>query len=393
MRRSCRLLYTVATVVGAGALAVVFFGMKGDPPPRPAPPAAPPALPPERAEKVEGKDYFPPALTYAWKTYTTKDGLPSDKAHSIRVDGDRVWIGTDEGLVRYEDGAFQVFTEADGLVHPLVLSIDVDPATGDVWIGTMGGVNRYSRGRFETFTQLGSGLANDVVYAVSVDGPHVWFATASGISRFDTRTRQWRIFNETNTPMHEPWCYAVAPAEDKVYFGIWASGVLEYDRRTEVWKVYHDPDGEFEVDIFPDDGPVNDVTSSLAYDQGTVWHATYFGLTTYDGTRWRGFFDHDSGLSSNFINFVRAAGPYGWIGTDRSLDAFDGATWYTYRRTADGRGETLVRTADGRQTRYAAPTGPAHNYVLGVDFQRERVWIATEGGVSVGTPVRQADAR
>lgn len=399
MRRSNRLLYVAGTAVVVVSLSIVFFGMKGDhpPPPRKGQPVAEPVRPVERVPSVAGKDYFPPALTYTWKNYTTEDGLPSDKAHAIRVDGDRVWIGTDAGLVLYEDGAFRTFTEADGLAHPLILSIDVDERTGDVWAGTMGGLNRISGGRFETFTQLNSGLTNDVIYYVAVDrqagGRDVWVTTAAGIGRYDTRTRQWLIYNEMNTPMHEPWTYAVAPAEDKVYFGIWASGLLEYDRQTGVWKVYHDPDGEFEMDIFPDDGPVHDVVSTMHYDDGLVWLGTYFGLSRFDGTRWKGFFDHDSGLVSNFINFARGAGPWGWIGTDRGLSVTnDGSIWYTYRRAESGRGETLVRTADGRVTSHTSPTAPVHNYVLGIDFQGERVWLATEGGVSVGTPLQQADA-
>ena len=37
-----------------------------------------------------------------WKTFTTKDGLPSDKAYAVRIDGDRVLVGTHDGLAVYE---------------------------------------------------------------------------------------------------------------------------------------------------------------------------------------------------------------------------------------------------------------------------------------------------
>jgi hypothetical protein len=43
--------------------------------------------------------------------------------------------------------------------------------------------------------------------------------------------------------MFEIWTYAVAPAEDKVYYAVWGGGVLEYDQQTERWKDYNDPDG------------------------------------------------------------------------------------------------------------------------------------------------------
>jgi ligand-binding sensor domain-containing protein len=61
-----------------------------------------------------------------------------------------------------------------------VLSLALDKRTGDVWAGTMGGLSRISGGRIDSYTQLNSGLSNDVVYGVSVEGENVWVATAAG---------------------------------------------------------------------------------------------------------------------------------------------------------------------------------------------------------------------
>jgi hypothetical protein len=44
----------------------------------------------------------------------------------------------------------------------------------------MGGLSRISGGRIDSYTQLNSGLSNDVVYGVSVEGENVWVATAAG---------------------------------------------------------------------------------------------------------------------------------------------------------------------------------------------------------------------
>ena len=60
-----------------------------------------------------------------------------------------------------------------------------DKRTGDVWAATMGGLSRFSAGRFDNFTQLNSGLPNDVVYGVGVQGDFVWVATAAGASRLE----------------------------------------------------------------------------------------------------------------------------------------------------------------------------------------------------------------
>lgn len=346
---------------------------------------APPALPPEAGATP---------TVYRWTTYTEADGLPSYKGLAIAVDGDRVWIGTDAGLVRYEDGAFTTFTRADGLAHDVIITLAVDEASGDLWAGTVAGLSRYSARKFDTFTQLDSGLQNDMVYCVEVDGPHVWAATAAGVSRYDTRTGQWQIWNETNAPMHEPWTYGVAAGPDHVYVGAWGGGLLEYHKATGRWKDYVDPDHEMEIDVFPDDGIVHDIVSFIDYDQGTVWVGTYFGLSLFDGTRWKGYFEKDSGLAGDFINFVAARNGVGWIGTDRGLSSFDGRLWRTYTRTADGGGQVVVTDEDGTVLRRInTPTGPAHDYVLGIAFQGDDIWISTEHGISRGTPERSADRR
>ncbi len=54
-----------------------------------------------------------------------------------------VWVGYDSlGRLDPSSGAWQIFTPADGLIHPEVSAIYVTPG-GVVWVGTTGGVSRY----------------------------------------------------------------------------------------------------------------------------------------------------------------------------------------------------------------------------------------------------------
>ena len=145
-----------------------------------------------------------------WKNFTVENGLPDDKAYTVRIDGDRVLVGTHHGLAVYENGNWHTYTTEDGLAHNGVVSIDVSVATGDVWIGTLGGLNRWSAGKFETFDQFNSGMPNDLVYNVFCFGKDVWVATCGGAGHYDTYTNEWEIFTEQNAPMHEPWTYAVS---------------------------------------------------------------------------------------------------------------------------------------------------------------------------------------
>ncbi len=230
-----------------------------------------------------------------------------------------------------------------------MLSLALDKRTGDLWVGTMGGLSRISAGRIDTFTQLNSGLSNDIVYGVGVQGDFVWTATAAGASRLNTRTGQWALFNERNTPMYEIWTYAVSPAEDKVYYAVWGGGVLEYDVKTERWKDYNDPDGETEIVLMKDQGLIHEITTSVSYVDKILWVATYFGASRYDGRYWHNFLQKDSGLPSNFLNQIKAIDANrAWFSTDKGLAYYDGTNWAVYRPALDThKPEMLVRDAAG----------------------------------------------
>lgn len=330
------------------------------------------------------KESEPMPLYGNWKTFTRKDGLPADKAYCVRIDGNRVLVGTSAGLAVYENNEWKTYTVEDGLAHSGVLSIDVSELTGDVWIGTFGGLNRWSAGRFETFTQFNSGLANDVIYSVICDGKDVWVATAGGAGHYDTYTGQWGIYTERNAPMHEPWTYGVCAGDNKIFIAAWGGGVIEYNTKTNNFRDYIDPDGEMELDLFPDDGLVHDITTGVSYDDGILWTGTYFGLSRYDGTHWKGYFDHDSGLLSNFINFLQADGPVVWICTDLGLSSFNGETWVSYQKNENNKkGKILIN--NGSETReIATSTSISHNFVIGVDIQDDEIWLATSKGVCRG---------
>ena len=333
----------------------------------------------------------PPQMPmFRWQNFTTADGLPDNHVYCVLVDGDRVWAGTDNGLGVYENGKWKIYRPADGLAHQAVLSLALDKSTGDIWAGTMGGLNHISAGRIDTFTQLNSGLSNDIVYGVGVYGDYVWTATAAGASRYNTRTGQWSLYNERNTPMGEIWVYAVSPAPDKVYFAVWGSGVLEYDVKTERWKDYNDPDGETELVLFKDQGLIHEIVTSVSYVDKILWATTYFGASRYDGRSWHNFLNKDSGLPSNFTSQVKGVdGNRAWFSTDKGLAYYDGSNWAVYRPAMDThRPEMLVRDADGNLTSVPVTTAPAHNYILGVDFHGDDLWVATAEGLSHGIRVK-----
>jgi ligand-binding sensor domain-containing protein len=234
-----------------------------------------------------------PFVYTKWEQFTTKDGLPNDHIFAVKADPVRncVWIGTEDGLACFDKKTrqFKNWREKDGLPWRVVTAIEVDPRTGDLWLGLFGGgLARLSGGRFDHFHQLNSGLVNDVVYAIALEGDHVWCATTAGASRYNTKTDRWDIFTEMNAPMEEIWNYNVSARDGKVHLAVWGSGVLEFDVKSENWKVYLDPDGEMEIDLYRDDGNVHVIVTGADYREKVLWISSYFGCARYDGRHWRG---------------------------------------------------------------------------------------------------------
>ena len=333
-----------------------------------------------------------PYVYTKWRQFTVADGLPNDHVFAVKADGPHVWVGTENGLARIDKrtGDIESWREADGLPWRVVSAIDVHPRTGEVWIGMFGGgLARFSGGRFDHYTQLNSGLVNDVVYGVAIENDNVWVATTAGANRFNTLTGEWSIYTEKNAPMEEIWNYAVTYNDGKVYLGVWGSGVLEFDVERERWKFYIDPDGEMEIDLHRDDGVVHVITTGVSYVDGILWVGSYFGGSRYDGRRWRGYFNQDSGLPSDFINFVKGrSADEAWYCTDKGVGVladFATNTWVVYTREPRSKSGKAVVMRD-REVLKTVRTGLniPHNYALSADIDGKDVWIGTSKGLAWG---------
>ncbi len=334
-----------------------------------------------------------PFVYQNWEVfYKGSNGLPNDHIFSLCADKGVLWVGTEGGLARYEKDEWRSWTKADGLPWEVITSIKVSEKTGDVWLGMFGGgLVRFSGGRFDQFTQFNSGLVNDVIYGITILEDNVWVATAAGVSAYNTVSGQWQIFNEKNAPMEEIWCYNVDAADGKVFVAVWGGGVLEWDERTRRWDAHRDPDREMEIDLFRDDGLIHIITTSVSYTKGILWAATYFGMSRYDGTSWRGYMDHDSGLVSNFINFnISPDENTCYAATDKGLSVlcdYQSDTWVTYRRAAPDVKQWTAHMNRGKQEIRVLKTNLTlpNDFVICAALMGEDLWIGTGHGLARGT--------
>jgi PAS domain S-box-containing protein len=120
---------------------------------------------------------------YVLDEWRTSQGLPVDTVYAITQTPDGyLWLGTEEGLVRFDGVSFTVFERRN---TPALLSNDVKKLLvghdGTLWIGTLGGgVTRLAGGKFTTFSSR-NGLSSDSVLSLFEDSRNnLWIGTDGG---------------------------------------------------------------------------------------------------------------------------------------------------------------------------------------------------------------------
>ncbi|HEX5624789.1 MAG TPA: two-component regulator propeller domain-containing protein, partial [Saprospiraceae bacterium] len=137
-------------------------------------------------------------LLLPFEHFTEADGLPAPVREIIQDANGFMWLGTTDGLVRYDGRNFKVFRnklgDTSSLPNNIINDLWVD-ALNRVWIATNGGLCyfSYERDGFQNI-QLPQDLEKTDRYRVhcvrSDPFGQIWFASKTGIHRLDER---WKI--------------------------------------------------------------------------------------------------------------------------------------------------------------------------------------------------------
>src|ERR1700744_3757983 len=124
---------------------------------------------------------------YLHTVWRSEDGLPQNSIQTLlRTRDGYLWIGTQEGLVRFNGLEFKVFnkTTTDAIHHNDIRALYED-RDGTLWIGTFGsGLIRYKDGEFKNFSAH-QGLSNNSVTSIFQDSKgNLWVGTNDGLNEF-----------------------------------------------------------------------------------------------------------------------------------------------------------------------------------------------------------------
>lgn len=111
--------------------------------------------------------------------------MPQDTIRAIAQTADGyLWLGTDEGLARFDGYEFTIFSKTDGGLPANSITALAAAADGSLWIGTSNGLALYRGGQFRTYTTK-SGLPDDAITSLYTDhAGTLWIVAGVNLSRF-----------------------------------------------------------------------------------------------------------------------------------------------------------------------------------------------------------------
>jgi len=117
------------------------------------------------------------AQDHYFRHYGPADGLNNSFIYSVNQDKvGYLWVGTGEGLYRFNGSEFQHFTDQDSLAENFITTIYRD-LSGSLWLGhKSGGITQVSNNRFRIIIEA-SAFNSAITSITEADSGTIWFST------------------------------------------------------------------------------------------------------------------------------------------------------------------------------------------------------------------------
>jgi len=168
------------------------------------------------------------AQSFRFKNYDTNIGLPQNFVYCVEqgLDG-YLWIGTGEGLVRYDGHKFQTFLVADSLAEDNIMSLFV-ASNGVVWIGhNTGNLSYYHNNKFSPVFITD---ANSTIRHICQDkAENIWAVDQnSGFIRIDKNLNVTTFFDQEKLGYNKRY-YSIYPiSQNQILLGT-DDGLMKID--------------------------------------------------------------------------------------------------------------------------------------------------------------------
>ena len=148
-------------------------------------------------------------VNYIFRHYQVEHGLSDNMVTSCIQDKDGfIWIGTRDGLNRFDGYSFKVFRHDPEVSSTLgsnwITSLNCDQE-GNLWVGTLAGLFRYDKEQ-ESFHHL-SLTANKRIPSFQFDRQNrLWMLMDGNLICYDQTDNPYRIFAHPNNLAYTSFC-------------------------------------------------------------------------------------------------------------------------------------------------------------------------------------------
>ena len=121
-----------------------------------------------------------------WKLFTTREGLPENAVRAIAADATgSLWVGTEsQGLACLKDGKFTPFPASENGPPGNDISTLLVDRDGVLWVGTAGhGLARFQNGQWTHFSTKNGLASNSISYIIEDDAGWLWLGSNAGLMR------------------------------------------------------------------------------------------------------------------------------------------------------------------------------------------------------------------
>lgn len=230
------------------------------------------------------KDYNPFNLT----TFSLNEGLIESQIHSLFQDRKgNIWLGTFNGISKYNGHTFENFTRKEGLVDNF-FKCGMEDHEGNIWLGFRGGVTKYDGVNFTNYTTNEGLSSNDIESIIEDKKGNIWFGTSGGgVTMLDKSRKTFTHFGLKQGLAS----IVLSILEDKkgnIWFATQDFGLIKYDfKRFSRFSYY--------------EGLTYNTILDLKEDRsGNIWLAMWTGVTRFDGTS----FHHLTGNHNSYASKI-----------------------------------------------------------------------------------------